>query len=164
MSVSMNAVNDAIRSLLDEREYKYRFNHEKNIFTLDFNLSKTKLGSVTIFIHPRTVTDNPSLCRAIVGYGIVDTKADDDCMAQVCEYLTRANYGLTLGNFELDHRDGEIRYKVAFNCKDAMPGADAIDDLIALPIWGFNRYGNGLLAVSMGLQTAKEAYEATQKN
>ena len=164
MSVTMNSVINAIRSLLDKNEYKYDFSQEKNLFFLEFRLSKTKIGSMTICIRLKPDVEDASLCRAVSAYGYVDTKADDSCMAEVCEYLTRANYGITLGNFELDHEDGEIRYKVAFNCKDAMPGDDAIDDLIALPVWAFNRYGNGILAVSMGLQTAKEAYEAVEKN
>jgi hypothetical protein len=31
--------------------------------------------------------------------------------AKVAEYLTRANYGLFIGNFEMDYSDGEVRYK-----------------------------------------------------
>ena len=30
----------------------------------------------------------------------------------VAEFITRANYGLPGGNFEMDWRDGELRYKV----------------------------------------------------
>jgi hypothetical protein len=32
---------------------------------------------------------------------------------EVSHFLTRANYGLAAGNFELDFDDGEIRYKTA---------------------------------------------------
>ena len=31
----------------------------------------------------------------------------------MAEYLTRANYGLRLGNFEMDFSDGELRYKTS---------------------------------------------------
>lgn len=31
--------------------------------------------------------------------------------SEMAEFLTRANYGLAIGNFEMDFRDGEIAYK-----------------------------------------------------
>ena len=30
----------------------------------------------------------------------------------IAEYLTRANYGMVMGNFEMDYSDGEIRYLI----------------------------------------------------
>ncbi|NJL06648.1 MAG: YbjN domain-containing protein [Chloroflexaceae bacterium] len=33
----------------------------------------------------------------------------------MAEFLTRANYGLVLGNFEMDFEDGEIRYKTSID-------------------------------------------------
>ena len=33
--------------------------------------------------------------------------------ARATEFITRANYGLPMGNFEIDMEDGELRYKVS---------------------------------------------------
>ena len=33
----------------------------------------------------------------------------------ISEFLTRANYGMTIGNFELDFTDGEVRYKTSID-------------------------------------------------
>ena len=33
----------------------------------------------------------------------------------VAEYLTRANYGLVMGNFEMDMNDGEVRFRVSLD-------------------------------------------------
>jgi hypothetical protein len=33
----------------------------------------------------------------------------------VAEFLTRANSGMVIGNFELDFADGEIRYKTSID-------------------------------------------------
>jgi hypothetical protein len=35
--------------------------------------------------------------------------------AAAAEFITRANYGMVIGNFELDMNDGEIRYKVSLD-------------------------------------------------
>jgi hypothetical protein len=39
--------------------------------------------------------------------------------AAMAELLTRANYGLVLGNFELDYNDGEVRFKTSLDVEDA---------------------------------------------
>ena len=162
MSVSVNSAIAAVKGLLDSNGWRYDFNAEKNYFNVKFNLSKTKLGSVSIMIRVRPRSAEPSECFAIYSYGNVSLKADADCMAQVCEYLTRANYGLVMGNFEMDHTDGEIRYKVSMNARDTLPGEDALDDLVALPVSMFNKYGNGLLAVAMGMQSPEEAIKKAE--
>jgi hypothetical protein len=36
----------------------------------------------------------------------------------MAEFLTRANYGMLIGNFEMDFEDGEIRYKTGVNLED----------------------------------------------
>ncbi len=44
----------------------------------------------------------------------------------MAELLTRANYGLVLGNFELDFNDGEVRFKTSLDIE----GAELIPPLI----------------------------------
>lgn len=164
MSVSMRKATEAIKAMFEEHKWTYEYNDDNDKFTTKFNLSKTKLGSVEIQIRPRPTSADPSDCRAIIAYGLISLKADSESMAQICEYLTRANYGLTIGNFELDHRDGEIRYKVSMNCRDALPGDSALEDLVAIPTAMYNRYGNGLLAVSMGMMSAEDAAKKADEN
>lgn len=162
MSVSMNQAVSAIKNMFEQNGWKYQFDQERMMFTTGFNLSKTKLGSMDIRILVRPVSDEPNNCFRINSYGEIDLKADADCMHQVCEYLTRANFGLNFGNFELDFNDGEIRFKVSYNVKDGMVGFDALDDLVSMPVAMFNRYGNGLLAVSMGMMTPEKAIEQAE--
>ena len=113
-----------VRNVLDRKGYNYRFDADKNKFTMGFNLNRTKLKSCDIVVYVRPISGEENYCRALLAYGNIAISADKSSMAQVCEYLTRANYGLTVGNFELDHRDGEIRYKVSINVRDDLPGDD----------------------------------------
>lgn len=164
MQVSMQQAAAAVKDYLDKNGWNYQFDAERNVFSMGFKLNKTKLGSVDILIMVRAFSKEPGRCHRIMSYGRVNTKADEGCMAQVCEYLTRANYGLSLGNFELDHSDGEIRYKVAWNVVDGMVGEDALDDLVDLPIAMFNRYGDGLLMVAMGMMSPEDAINKAEGN
>src|SRR5438105_2189180 len=45
----------------------------------------------------------------LVFYSICPMSAPEAKRARVVEYITRANYGLIIGNFEMDVDDGEIR-------------------------------------------------------
>jgi hypothetical protein len=46
-------------------------------------------------------------------YSICPVKIPKNKYLPIAEFLARANYGLILGNFEMDFRDGEIRYKTS---------------------------------------------------
>src|SRR5688500_12466181 len=51
-------------------------------------------------------------------YSVLPTIVPQEKQREVMEYLTRANYGLSIGNFEMDLRDGEIRYKSSVDMAD----------------------------------------------
>ena len=49
----------------------------------------------------------------ILLYSVCPFRVPEERRSEVSEFLTRANYGLVAGNFELDFTDGEVRYKTA---------------------------------------------------
>jgi hypothetical protein len=67
--------------------------------------------------------------------------------AKVNEYLTRANFGLTNGNFEFDLDDGEILYKVHLATADNEPSDAQIEAYIRTSIDMMERYGTGLVKI-----------------
>ena len=121
------------------------------------------MGSVRISIICSPSREDRSKCLRIRSIGQIDMKADEESRVAVSEYLTRVNYSLVLGCFEMDFSDGEINFRYGCNVLDAMVGEDALDDLTTLPCTMFNRYGNGLLAVIMGMMTPKAAYEQAEE-
>ena len=50
-------------------------------------------------------------------YSVPAAKAPEARRAAVAEFITRVNYGMVLGNFEMDYSDGEIRYKTSASSK-----------------------------------------------
>jgi hypothetical protein len=48
----------------------------------------------------------------------------------VAEYITRVNYGLIMGNFELDLDDGEVHYKTSIEAAPAILTADLIRPVV----------------------------------
>lgn len=51
----------------------------------------------------------------VLFYSICPERVPEERRVDVSHFLTRANYGLAAGNFELDFDDGEVRYKTVLH-------------------------------------------------
>jgi hypothetical protein len=65
----------------------------------------------------------------------------------VAEYLTRANYGLILGNFGLDYTDCEIRYKTSIDVEGDHLAPALIRNLVYTNVTMMDQYLPGILAI-----------------
>jgi hypothetical protein len=62
--------------------------------------------------------------QLILLYSVCPLRVPEERRLEASSFLTRANYGLTAGNFELDFADGEIRYKTVLQLSgDALDAA-----------------------------------------
>ena len=162
MSVTISEAVSAVRSLLDEQGWNYTFQEEQNVIKAEISLSKTKIGSLPIIIGFLSKPSDASLCRAISSLALPDVSADENCMTQMGEYLHLANLGLHQGHFVLNYSDSRILFRHGVSCEDGLPTQRAIGELLALPSRAFNQYGDGMLAIGMGLRTAMEAWQAAR--
>lgn len=65
----------------------------------------------------------------------------------LAEFLTRANYGLAIGNFEMDFNDGEISYKTSTTTGDS-PVADwLLQDLVYINCLMMDKYFPAMMQV-----------------
>lgn len=89
--------------------------------------------------------------------------ADEDSRAKVLDFINRANYGFVHGNFEMDPRDGELRFRTSQNCgRDILINSDIIKESIYLNLSMVERYGTPLMKVMMGVATPEEAIEEAE--
>ncbi len=82
---------------------------------------------------------------------------------RVAEYLTRANYGLTIGNFELDFSDGEVRYKVTNFCGDIDLDQEVIDRQVGCGYSMMDRYFPGIMKVMYSGVSPEDAIEEAER-
>lgn len=68
--------------------------------------------------------------RQVAVYGVVSVPADPPQLPALAELVTRINFGLVLGNFELDYDGGEIRCKTSLDIEDTALPADAFAALL----------------------------------
>lgn len=90
-------------------------------------------------------------------YSVLSVNAPAERRAEVAEFITRANYGLVLGNFEMDLRDGEIRYKTTIGIGELELTAGMIGPSVYANAVTMDRYLPGLMQVIYGGADAQDA-------
>lgn len=82
-----------------------------------------------------------------------------DKRAEVAEFITRANYGLKMGNFEMDFEDGEVRYRTMANTDEDCINEKIVIHLIHTNITTMDKYLKGIMAVVFGNTEPKKAID-----
>jgi hypothetical protein len=80
---------------------------------------------------------------------------DEKMRAAVTEFFTRVNYGLVLGAFEVDLRDGEARYHVSHLIGDGRLEDEVIRRIIGSALSTADRYFPAYMRVLFGGDTAR---------
>ncbi len=151
-------IANAINTFLKEDDWHFSFDEQRGVFKFGLSL-KSKLKKVNYLIH---VKEDEYIVYAISPIGADED--DEKMMAAMAEFVCRANYGLKNGNFELDMRDGEIRFKCFVDCEDSMPSTEVIRNSIHCPAAMFKQYGDGIIDIIFGNVSAKEAIAKCEKS
>ena len=75
----------------------------------------------------------------------------------MAEYLMKVNYGLIVGNFELDFTDGEIRYKSSIDVEDEQLTTALVNNLVYGNVLTMDKYLPGITAIINAQISADEA-------
>lgn len=127
----------------------WHYDTQKDKYLISFGMNlRCKLKSTKVWIEVKDTS--------IVVYSICPLNADPEDRAKVAEFITRANYGLLVGNFEMDYRDGEVRYKAVLSSKSVLPCMDDVERVVDVGFLMMDRYGNGLAKIIMGFGNPEE--------
>ncbi len=106
-----------------------RFNHE------------SAAGSWVCIAHCRESEDR------FIFYSIGIAATPEDRRPAVAEYITRANFGLLIGNFEMDYDDGEVRFKTSIDVEGDRLSTVILDHLVRINVQMMEKYLPGLITV-----------------
>ncbi len=90
-------------------------------------------------------------------YVMAPVKVPEDRRMLCAEFITWANYGLRIGNFEMDLQDGEVRYKSSLDFQDEPLTENLIKFAIYPAVQTVDRYLPGLMKVIYGAATPHAA-------
>lgn len=143
----MGAIQDAATAFFESDEWPYS--------TLEDGTLRTGFagqnGKWTCFGRCREPQEQ------FVFYSVCHVNAPEDRRAACAEFITRANYGMIIGNFELDFSDGEIRYKTSIDVENSQLTNELLHPMVYANVTMMDRYLPGLMKVIYGGVSAEEA-------
>ncbi|MEG4805813.1 YbjN domain-containing protein [Microcoleus sp. ARI1-B5] len=92
-----------------------------------------------------------------VFYSICPVNAPENKRLAIAEFITRANYGTIIGNFEFDYTDGEIRYKTSIDVEGFNLTFSLIKQLVYTNVTMMDEYLPGIVSVIEGDVAPKDA-------
>jgi hypothetical protein len=106
--------------------------------------ASTRAGSWTTYVWVREASSQ------VIVHGVVPWPVPDGRRRPVASYLTLANYGLLIGNFEMDLSDGEVRFKTSLDFEGCELEPRLVRNLLAVNLRAVERYLPGVVAVVNG--------------
>ena len=90
-------------------------------------------------------------------YAVSPMHVPSEWRAAAAEFLTRANYGLSIGNFELDYEIGQVRFKTSLDFEDNDLTPSLIRNAIYPAVRTMNTYLPGLMKVMYASMSPADA-------
>jgi len=134
----MGRILDTVGQFLEEDDWPYSLMESRPVYKTGF---EGKNGQFTCYAQERTEQ------QQFVFYSIFPVKVPDNKMNDLAEFITRANYGMIIGNFELDYADGEVRYKTSVDVEDVDLVEPLVRHMIYANVLTMDKYFPGLMRV-----------------
>ena len=134
----MGRILDVIEQFLQEDDWPYSPVDNRTVYKTGF---EGKNGQFTCYAQEREEQ------QQIVFYSIFPVRVPENKLMEMAEFITRANYGMIIGNFELDFSDGEIRYKTSVDVEDVDLADPLVRHLIYANVLTMDKYFPGLMRV-----------------
>jgi hypothetical protein len=144
----MGKIFEAMLKFFREDEWPFTEMEGKTILRTGFS---GKNGKWTCFAQARE--DQSQL----IFYSVCPNAAPEDRRIPAMEFITRANYELVVGNYEMDLRDGEIRYKTSVDVEGTEISPALIRQVVYFNVMTMNKYLPGLMSVLYANVTPEQA-------
>jgi len=141
---------EALGQFLEEDDWYPQRLDDKFIYRMGFS---GKNGQFACYAQIRVDLEQ------LLFYVMAPVKAPEEVRPDVAEFITRANYGMRIGNFEMDFSDGEVRYKSSLDFEATPLNPTLIRNAIYPAVQTMDRYAPGLLSVIYGGASPREAVE-----
>ena len=82
-----------------------------------------------------------------VFYSVLPVSVPQKLRQKFAEFITRVNYGMVIGNFEMDFEDGEIRYKTSVDIEDSELSNGMIRQLVYANLVITDQYLPGVMRI-----------------
>ena len=133
---------DKVVEYLQQESWSFNVDRDRAIIHTSATGSN---GSYRIILDVKAGED-----KMLIVYIYCPSKVPEDKRLKIAEFITRANYGVMIGNFEEDFSDGEVRYKGALEYTGGELTGKMIEQVIQKCAFTMNRYFPGIMRVIYG--------------
>ena len=144
---------ERVKSALVDLQWKFGEDAERLTLLMGYG-GRHGLYFCVLQVHP----EHP----LIAFYTHLQCRVPEEKQPTMTEYLARANYGLWLGNFEMDLRDGEIRYKTSLHLADGELTAEMLTALLRVNGDTLDRHLPGIMSVLWNDVSAEDGLGLTE--
>ena len=95
--------------------------------------------------------------QQFIFYSVCSANAPENKRPALAELIARVNYGMILGNFELDFTDGEIRYKTSIDVGKDKLTYELIRQVVYSNVMMMDKYQPGIMSVIYSDVSPEEA-------
>lgn len=148
MSNQNGPVFTAVRSFFEKDEWRFEAHDTEPYLRMSFAGDD---GTWTCIAQAREED------QQFLFYSVAPLKVPVERRLAAAEFIARANYGMIIGNFELDFSDGEIRYKTSVDVEGSELNHELVKRLVYPNVLTMDRYLKGLLKLAFGNLSAAEA-------
>ena len=100
--------------------------------------------------------------QVLAVYAYAPENASMENLQEASNFVTRANYALPLGNFELDFNDGELRFKLSVDLEHLVCTPLVIQNMVRTVVNTLHRYYPAFAELNTGIITVKQAIEKAE--
>ena len=150
----MGRIADGLRTFFERAEWDIRPGEIPGSFQMGFQGQNGRWTCVAYAAETQ---------EQVVFVSLAPAAAQARNIHAVGEFLHRANWGIHIGNFELDFRDGEIRYKTSLDLEGVEVSYELIRNLVNANLHVFNHYLPGVMGVVQGGMSAEEALSRVEQ-
>jgi hypothetical protein len=93
---------------------------------------------------------------------ILPVEIPEEKRMEAAEYLTRANFGMEIGNFDMDFSDGAVQFRTSIDIEGGELTPKMIQNLAYLNVTVTDQYLPGLVMVVEGDATPVDAIEKVE--
>ena len=144
----MGELIDIVEEYLIEIGWKFEKDDDEDVIKTGVNANNASFRLIIYSLEEKDL---------LTVYVAQDNNIPTEKYAVVAEFITRANYGLNLGNFDLDMDDGELGYKVAVDLEGGTLSTDMVGNMVGAGVSTMDQYYPGLMAVLFGNASPEEA-------
>ena len=149
----MARIFDAMTAFFDQDDWNYDQLPDRPVLRMGFNGDD---GQWMCFAQAREEQEQ------FIFYSVAPVKAPEERRQEMAEFITRANYGMIVGNFELDFSDGEVRYKTSVDAEGSELSHPLVKGLVYANVLTMDRYLKGIMAVAFGGVDAQSAVASVE--